>query len=200
MSGYEICEVFFVCCAALAAAHRTICLIISRRRAKKLGILRVKYPMCERSDIVLCVLSVAVGVYMVMMNIFYYIPSNLALLEDYRASFSQDPEFYGKLIESIEYGIKTDGFCIVSGSIFVVMSLLLPFTRGAYITKEGVVLFGDLKPRMTTARIKQGSIKFYTRTLREAEKDREYRYAFDLPENEDNKTLFKGFITTDANA
>ena len=199
MSGYEIGAIFFICIAALVFVYRTVCLIISRRRVKRLSVLRVKYPIRDINTVFFA-LAVAAGVFMVITGIIN-IPRDLAVLEDYWASFSQDPERYGELIEITQRMIFNEKYQIVCGMVVVVMDLLAIFTRGAYITNEGVVLFGGFNPLQTTARIEQGSIKFYTRTSREAEKHRKYQYAFDLPENEDNCELFKDFIkTTGANA
>ena len=187
-----------ICLAAFTIVLNIVYLILARRRAGRLGILRVKYPIWD-SRTALSAFVAALGILWMFASIAHF-PNALADLADYQASFEQDPDLYSRLIEKTEDLIDKDKFQIVTGAAIAVIELFSIFTRGAYITKDGVVFFYYPKLQMTSARIEDGAIKFYTRTLREAEKDREYRYAFELPENEDNETLFKGFITTDANA
>lgn len=191
---FEIGRIILFCFIVLAVVMKIIRLIIARRRVEKMGILCVKYPIRDRTFTVICVIAAVVGVYMMIINIVNYIPYYNTVLKDYRTNFSQDPELYGERIEFAEEMLKANIFEIVVGAIDIVIMFLLVFTRGAYITKEGVVPFGDFKPLMTTARIKQGSIKFYTRSSRESKKRRKYQYAFELPESEDNRELFKDFI------
>lgn len=195
---YEIWRIVIICLTAFTFILQTVYLILSRRRAQKFGILRVKYPIWDNSTW-LSALVVFIGVFVVIVNI-ADLPHDIAELADHRAMFAQDPELYSRLIETAETAVERDKFQLVWGAAVTVLKSLSIFSRGAYITKDGVVFFAYPKLQMTSARVEDGAIKFYTRTLREAEKDREYRYAFELPENEDNRGLFKGFITTDANA
>ena len=190
---YEIWGAVIICLTAVTVIWHIVYLILARRRAGRLGILRVKYPRWDNSTL-LSALVVFMGVFLVIVNIVEFLPRDIAKLADLRAMFAQDPERYSHYIGIAETAIERDKFQLVFGSAIIVLQLLSIFSRGAYITKEGVVFFGYPKLQMTSARIEDGSIKFYTRSFREAKKDREYRYAFELPESEDSRELFKDFI------
>ena len=196
--NYEFWLTVIICLATFTLVLNIVYLILARRRAGQLGILRVKYPIWA-SRAALSAFVAVLGILWMFASIAHF-PNALADLADYQASFEQDPELYSRLIGKTEDLIEKDKFHIVTGAAIAVIELFSIFTRGAYITKDGVVFFYYPKVQMTSARIEEGAIKFYTRTLREAKKDREYRYAFELPEKEDNKMLFNSFITTDTNA
>ena len=192
---YGFLSNLIVCFTAFMLVLNIVYPVVSRRRAQKLGILSIKYPICD-SRTALSAFVAALGILWMFASIAHF-PNALA---DYQASFEQDPELYSHLIEKTEDLIEKDKFHIVIGAAVAVIELLSIFTRGAYITKDGVMFFGSLEPQSTSARIEEGAIKFYTRTSHETENDRPYRHAFDLPENEDNLERFNRFITTDANA
>ena len=187
-----------ICLAAFTLVLNIVYLILARRRAGQLGILRVKYPIWDHRA-ALSAFILFCCVFVVVMSI-VDLPRYIAKLADYQVSFEQDPGLYSHYIEPMKNTIEHYKFDLVCGAAIAVLELLTIFTSGAYITKEGVMFFGRLKPMATAARIEDGAIKFYTRTLREAKKDREYRYAFELPENEDNKMLVNSFIPTDTHA
>lgn len=193
---YEIWHIVIICLAAFNLILQIVYLILARRRAQKLGILSVKYPIWDKS-ILLPAILVFLGVFWAIVNA-VDLPRDIAKLADYQASFEQDPELYSysDYIEPAKNRIEQDKFELIFGAAVAVVELLSIFTSGAYITKEGVIFFGNRRLQATEARVEDGAIKFYTRTIREAEKDREYRHSFDMPESENNRELFKNFIKT----
>lgn len=184
--NYGLWSIVIICVTAAAVVWETVFLIISRRRAQRLGILRVKYPVWNGST---ALSAFVCGLFVILIILCAVeISRNLADLADYRARLPQDTEFYEYLIEKTENTLARSRFQLVYSVVFIVMELLSIFKCGAYITKDGIVFFGSFKPRKTAARIEYGAINFYTGEKRQ-------RYAFELPETEDNKELFKSFIT-----
>lgn len=183
--NYELWSIVMICGAAAAVAAQTVYLVISRRRAQRLGILRVKYPIWGGGT-ALSAFVALLGVIMIILCA-VEIPRELANLADYRAELTQGTKIYDYYVGKAESSLARNRFQLVWGIAVVVLELLSIFTRGAYITKDGVMFLGGMKVVKTTARIEHGAINFYTGKKRQ-------RYAFDLPETDDNKELFKCFI------
>lgn len=183
--NYEFWSIVITCMTAAAVIWEIVFAVLSRRRAARSGVLRMKYPIWNAGTMLsMFVLTVAVLAIIISA---VEIPRGLANLADYQAQLSQAPELYGRYIEKTENTIAKDRFMLSYGINTTVLSLISIFGRGAYITKDGVVFFNSAKPRKTAARIEYGSISFYTG-------EKHQRYAFELPETDDNKELFKGFI------
>lgn len=184
--NYGLWSIVIICTAAAAVVWEIVFLTISRRRAQRIGVLRVKYPIWN-SGTVLSMFVLMTAVLVIVISA-VMLPRELADLADYQAQLPQAPELYGRYIEKTENTIAKDRFMLTYGIVVVGLALLSIFKCGAYITKDGIVFFGSFKPRKTAARIEYGSINFYTGEKRQ-------RYAFELPETDDNKELFKSFIT-----
>lgn len=185
--NYGLWSIVIICATALGIGAQIVCLIITRRRAEQLGVLRVKYPIWNGGTAFSAFVAI-LGIFMIIICI-VEIPRNLADIADYQTRLSQDTEFYDQLITKAENALAKDRYSLVWSIAVVMIELLSIFMRGAYITKDGVMFFGGLKPQKTSARIEFGAINFYTGEKRQ-------RYAFELPENEDNKEQFGSLITT----
>ncbi|MDE6726867.1 MAG: hypothetical protein K2J80_02875 [Oscillospiraceae bacterium] len=184
--NYGLWGIVIICATAAAVVLEIVYLVISRRRAQRLGILRVKYPVWNGNT---ALSAFVCGMFVILIILCAVeISHDLADLADYRARLPQDAEFYGGRIEQTENALARNRNQLVLGIAMVILQLLTIFKGGAYITKDGVLFFDSFKPLKTTARIKNGAINFYT-----GEKRR--KYAFELPENDENKELFKNFIT-----
>lgn len=183
--NYGLWSIVMICGAALAVAAQTVYLVISRRRAERLGILRVKYPIFS-GDTAISAFVALLGIIMIILCA-AAIPRELANLADLRAELTQGTEVYDYYVGKTENSLARDRFQLVVSIAIVVLEVLSIFTRGAYITRDGVMFLSGMKVVKTTARIEFGAINFYTGEKRQ-------RYAFDMPENDDNKELFKSFI------
>lgn len=183
--NYELWSIIIVCVAAAGIVTQIVYLVITRRRAKKLGILRVKYPVWNGGTALAAFVSV-MGIFLIILCA-TEIPRNLADLADYQAWLSDDPEYYTRCIEKTETALARNRFQLVFCISYTALQLLTIFTSGAYITRDGVLFFGGMKPKQTAARIEFGAINFYVGKKRQ-------RYAFDLTNNEENRALFSGFL------
>lgn len=183
--NYGVWSVVIICAAAAAVVLETVYMIITRLRAKRLGILRVKYPIWN-GDTALSAFVAMLGIIMLIISIIV-IPHELADLADYQARLSQNPELYTWYIEKTETSLARDRFQLVYSIVITAIELGTIFKSGAYITKDGVLFFGGLKPQKTAARTELGAINFYVGKKRQ-------RYAFELPETDENRELFKSFI------
>ncbi len=183
--NYALWNIVIICVAALAFAVQIVYRIISRRRAEKFGILRVKYPIFGGG----AALSAIVAVIAVFAIIFaaVEIPRDLANIAEYEALVDENPELYGNLVEKAENRLGQDRFMLTYGIVMTALELLSIFGKGAYITKRGMMYFDGIKPVETSARLENGAINFYAVGKRE-------RYAFDLPDTSENRELFERFI------
>lgn len=184
--NYELWSIIIVCVSAAGIAAQTVYHMITRRRAQKLGILRVKYPVWNGGTALSAFVAV-IGIFLIIILCADAIPRNLADLANYRAWLSDDPEYYTRCIEKTETSLARNRFQLVYSIVITALQLLTIFKSGAYITRDGVLFFGSLKPQKTAARIEFGAINFYVGKKRQT-------YAFDLPDNEENKALFSGFL------
>lgn len=171
---------------AAAVVCETVYLVITRRRAKRLGVLRVKYPVWNGGT-ALSAFAAVLGIFMIIISV-TEINRSLADLADYRARLPQEPELYKWYIEPTETSLARDRFQLVYSIFITVLELVMIFKSGAYITKDGVMFFGSLKPQKTAARIELGAINFYIGKKRQ-------RYAFELPETDENRELFSEFLS-----
>ncbi|MDE6731473.1 MAG: hypothetical protein K2J77_01170 [Oscillospiraceae bacterium] len=184
--NYGLWSIVIICLGAAAIVCQTVYMIITRRRAKRLGILSVKYPVWNGGTAI-SALIVMMGIFLLIIGV-TEINRSLADLANYRAWLSQDPEFYTRYIEKTETALARDRFQLVLIIFITALELLTIFKSGVYITKDGVLFFGGLKPQKTAARIESGAINFYVGKKRQS-------YAFELPNNEENRALFSEFLT-----
>lgn len=183
--NYGIGSIVITCLTAAAVMCEIVRAVLSRRRAKRSGVLRVKYPIWDKSTAFSAfVLTVAV-LFIIISAV--EIPRGLAKLADYKAQLPQDTDLYRMYVEDAERSVARDRFALSYGINIVILELMSIFGRGAYITKDGVMFFNSLKPQKTAARTELGEINFYIGKKRQS-------FAFSLPETEESTELFKDFF------
>ena len=74
--------------------------------------------------------------------------------------------------------------CQAATAVLFALSALL---NGAYITKRGVFMFGDIKPRNTAAMVEEGMLCFQSKGKHEYT-------MLKLPASEENLRLYSEFI------
>lgn len=186
--NYELWSIIIVCVSAAGIVAQTVYHVITRRRAQKLGIMRVKYPVWNGVTALSAFVAV-MGIFLIIILCADAIPRDLADLANYRAWLPDDPEYYTRCIEKTETSLARNRFQLVFCISYTAIELLTIFTSGAYITRDGVLFFGGMKPKKTAARIEFGAINFYVGKKRQT-------YAFDLSDNEENRALFSGFLSS----
>lgn len=184
--NYGLWSIVIICATTLGVTAQIVYLIISRRRAERLGILRVKYPVWNGGTALSAFVAV-LGIIVIIISA-VCIPRDLADLADYQTRLLQDEELYDHLITKTENALARDRFQLVVSIAFVVMEFLSIFTRGAYITKDGIIFFASTKLLKTSAKIENGKICVYIN-------GDESRALTKLPANEKNTRLFSEFIT-----
>lgn len=185
--SYRLWSIVIVILAAAVLIMIAIYCIITHRRAQKIGVLKVKYPVWG-GNTALSAFVVMLGVIMIVMSALT-IPKTIAEIADYNAHIADSPELYSWYIEKTENSLARDKSYLACWIVLVVMELVAIFKSGAYITKDGVMEFDGMKPQKTAARIENGAINFYVGKKKQ-------RYIFELPETDENKELFKDFITS----
>ena len=186
--NYKVWSIAIIIVAAAALILVTIYVIVTHRRAERIGVLRVKYPVWGGGT-ALSALVAMLGIILIIMCA-VTIPKTVAELADYRERIADGPELYSWYIEKAENRLEQYKFQLTYSIVIVVMELGTIFKSGAYITKEGVMFFGGLKPQKTAARIENGAINFYVGKKKQ-------RYILELPETDENKELFKSLIVTE---
>ena len=187
-----------------AVLYYSVCAVISRVKAKKAGIIRVKFPMNTARFVCMAVCA-ALNVLLVIGRIDecakYKNEMNdlqrLGLVAYYKEYLNWDLTFNSPEDEQIETGKLLSEYrekydhkrhimeCQAATAVLFALSALL---NGAYITKKGVFIFGDIKPKNTSAVIEDEMICFQSN-------GKLFDYTMlKLPASEENLRLYSEFI------
>ncbi|MCM1166909.1 MAG: hypothetical protein NC299_05900 [Lachnospiraceae bacterium] len=198
----NVIEITMICLAAAVAACVIIIRAVSFVKAKKCGIIRTKIP-AGTTAFVGSLICAALHIMIVVMRASVCADCKAEMddlqtlgfkdfhMEYYRLEVTvDDPEAERAATEKLlsRYREKYDRerrlveLYALAAAGFVGVALL----NGAYITKEGVLMFGDLKPRKTAAVVEDGKFRF-----RSADK-REFTM-LTLPASEENLRLYSVF-------
>lgn len=194
--SYTTLTIVISCVTVFFVIEQTVVLLISKKRAKERGVLRVKYPIFNGHT------AIEAGIIflfaaLIILNA-YVLKDDIAELAEYRSMLAEtDPDapehikLFTEFIEYIRSNIERERYQIIFSVCLIIVELISIFTRGAYVTKEGVVDFGAFKPQQTAVRAECGAYSFYVGKKR--------RYAFCLPLSEENEKLFSDFIVPEEN-
>lgn len=198
-----------ICAGTIATS--IVLFILSRVKAEKLGVLRVKYPTRPAVFAVLLACAALECACFVCFKASYNKSTHYlyllttrgipAIAEHERKSVDElfgsyvinDRELFEEIYLEREIAFvkkdierKREQMRINGASAAVFLSVgFLGF--GAYITKDGVMWFGALNPeKQTLVRAENGAYSFYV--------GKQHKYAFCLPLSEENERLFAGFI------
>ncbi len=189
--SYKTFAIVIVCVTAFFVIEQTVVLLISKKRAKERGILRIKYPIVNGHT------AVAAGIVFLFATLIilcvHSLKDDLSLLAEFQTHLAQasadapeEAELLSKLVEYVSSNIERERYQIVFSVCLIIVELISIFTHGAYVTKEGVVHFGAFKPQKTAVRAECGAYSFFV--------GKKERYAFCLPLSEENEKLFSDFI------
>lgn len=200
----NVWDIILICLAAAVILWFAVSSVISRVKAKRAGIIRVKFPVNTKTFVCNLVCS-ALWIIIIVSEAWqcaeYKEKANavrtLGFQKFHKEYFSLDvtpipPATEQSATEKLvnEYREKYDRerngqelrmFCAVTSAIAALFN-------GAYITKKGVFMFGDPKPRDTAAKVEDGMLCFNSRGKHEYTMLR-------LPASEENLRLYSEFIT-----
>ncbi len=179
--------------------------VISRVRAKKAGIIRVKRP--AKIDVFVCNTVCAVlGAVMTVSGIAPCVKQKKTIDDLERLGFVQfHMEYYNwgvknpvspeieqsateKLLSKYREEYDRERNLTEARALLAVIFAVAAFFNGAYITKKGVYMFGDIKPRNTAAKVEDGQLCFNSRGKLECT-------MLKLPATEENLRLYSEFMT-----
>lgn len=202
----NVWDIILLCLITAAIIYFAVISVISRIRAKKAGIIRVKFPANTAGFVCMAVCAV--------LNIILVIGrvdecteyknemddiQRLGLVAYYKEYLNWDLMFSSPGDEQIEtekllseYREKYDHKRHMTEvrAITAIGFTLSALLNGAYITKQGVYMFGDIKPKKTAAKIEEGMLCF------RSQGKHEYTI-LKLPANEENLRLYSEFIVED---
>lgn len=200
----NVWDIILICLAAAVVLWFAVFSVISRVKAKRAGIIRVKFPANSKTfvcNLVCSALWIIITVsdagqcaeYKETMDAV----RTLGFQKYHKEYLNWDvtpipPETEQSATEELfnEYREKYDRernrqelrtLCTITFGIAALFN-------GAYITKKGIVMFGDLKPRDTAAKVEDGMLCFNSRGKREYTVLR-------LPASEENLRLYSEFIS-----
>lgn len=201
MNAWDIILFFLTIAAVL---YFSVCAVISLVKAKRAGIIRVRFPANTARFVCMAVCAV-LNVMLVVGRIDECTKYKKEMDDLQRLGFVEfHKEYYGWVVTSdspekeqfatekllSEYREKYDKtrhimeLQTVTAVLFAFSALL----NGAYITKRGVFMFGDIKPKNTAAVIEDGMICFQSN-------GKLFDYTMlKLPASEENLRLYSEFI------
>lgn len=193
--SYTTLTIVISCVTVFFVIEQTVVLLISKKRAKERGILRVKYPIVNGHTAIAAVIIFLFATLIILTV--HSLKDDLPLLAEFQTHLAQtdDPEearLLSRLVEYVSSNIERERYQIVFSVCLIIVELISIFTRGAYVTKEGVVDFGAFKPQKTAVRVECGAYSFFV--------GKKERYAFCLPLSEENEKLFSDFIVPEENS
>lgn len=201
----NIMDIICGCLIGALIIYIPVSCILSRVNAKKLGIIRAKYPANIKMFVCHAVCA-ALGIMLVITRVgecekygkILYGLQTRGVRQFYAEYYGikvldfDDPEEEEKALDKLiaDYQEKYDKerraaewqavvmLCFASAALF----------NGAYITKQGLIYFGEIKLKKTAAKIEDGKLRFYL------EKNPDGT-ALTLPATEENLRLYSEFIT-----
>lgn len=187
--SYQTLSIVIVCVTVFFAVEQTVVLLISRKRVRGRGVLRIKYPIVNGHTAIAAVIIFLFATLIILTV--HSLKDDLPLLAEFQTHLAQtdDPEearLLSRLVEYVSSNIERERYQIILSACVIVVELISISTRGAYVTKDGVVDFGTFKPQKTAVRAECGAYSFYVGKKR--------RYAFCLPLGGENERLFADFI------
>ncbi len=199
-------DIISACLAGAALIYFIFFFVISRVKAKKLGIIRVKFPANKKTlvcNLICAVLNIMLVVMRVDSCVKYAAAVNdlqtLGYREFQKEYYDLDytfesPEAEQSATEKLlsEYREKYDHERLIMElqTLTALGFACAALFNGAYITKRGVIMFGDIKPRKTAVCIKDGMLCF------RSEGKNEYTM-LRLPASEENLRLYSDFMVKD---
>lgn len=189
--SYKTFAIVIVCVTAFFIVEQTVVHLISRKRVRERGVLRIKYPIFD-GHTALAAVIIFLFATLIILNA-YVLKDDIAELAVYQSMLAEtDPDasehikLFTEFIEYVRSNIEKEQYQMVYSVCLIIVELISIFTRGAYVTKEGVVNFGAFKPQKTVVRAEYGAYSFLV--------GKKERYAFCLPLSEENEKLFSDFI------
>lgn len=195
--NYRVYSIVIISLTVIFLIEQIIMLSVSRKRARERGILRTKYPIFNVHTGIEAFI-VFLGIFMIIMGA-TIIPRDNEKIALYQTwidgtdpNVPENAELYTKWLEHAKTALARDLYYMVWSVSIIIISLWGIFTRGAYVTKDGVMFFGALKSEKTSVRAECGEFNFYI--------GKKQRYAFCLPLGEENEKLFAEFIPPETDA
>lgn len=199
----NVWDIILICLTAAVILWFAVSSVISRVKAKRAGIIRVKFPANSKTfvcNLVCSALWIIITVSDAGQCAEYKEKADavrtLGFQKYHKEYFSLDvtpipPATEQSATEKLfnEYREKYDRernrqelrtLCAITFGIAALFN-------GAYITKKGIVMFGDLKPRDTAAKVEDGMLCFNSRGKHEYTMLR-------LPASEENLRRYSEFI------
>ncbi|MCX4355564.1 MAG: hypothetical protein OSJ43_04980 [Oscillospiraceae bacterium] len=201
----NVWDIILICLMTAAVLWFGVFSVISRVRAKKAGIIRIKFPANITAFVCMAIcaalnITAAVGSAVELPKIKKEMDDLQRLgfvdfhMEYYNWGLKNpvSPETEQSATEKLfnEYRVKYDrernrtelqALCAL---LFAIAALF----NGAYITKKGVFMFGDIKPKNTAAKVEDGQLCFSSRGKLEYT-------MLKLPATEENLRLYSEFMT-----
>lgn len=199
----NVWDIILICLAAAVILWFAVSSVISLVKAKRAGIIRVKFP--ANTKMFVCN-SVCSALWIII------IVTNAGQCADYKKTMDAvrtlgfqkyhkeylnwdvtpiPPATEQSATEELfnEYREKYDRERNRQElrTLCAITSVIAALFNGAYITKKGIVMFGDLKPRDTAAKVEDGMLCFNSRGKREYTVLR-------LPASEENLRRYSEFI------
>lgn len=203
-------QIILLCICGAAVAAEVVLVIVSKKRAEKIGVLKTAFPV-QMPFFLLSIVVVGTFVFAGAGNLNYR-RDCLDYIEDMKArGVSACAERYNTTEEELLSGVEVIGE-MTYAEIYVdreteqsaeyarqaltrafmnfvtaITFAVLLFTQcGVRITKKGAMYFIDLKPRKTTAKLGGGKIRFYL--------DRAEHAFLTLPCSDENEERYSDFI------
>lgn len=199
----NVWDIILISLMIAAILYFAVFSVISLVMAKRAGIIRVKFP--AKTNVFVChLICFALGILLSVIRAGDCAEYKNAMDDLQRLGFVDfHKEYYGLIVTSnspedeqyatekllAEYREKYDRERIPAElqTLVAITFAAAALFNGAYITKQGVFMFGDIKPKKTSAKIEDGMLCFQSRGKHE------YTMLM-LPASEENLRLYSEFI------
>lgn len=201
----NVWDIIWICLMTAAVLWFVVSSVVTRVRAKKAGIIRVKFPANTTPFVCMAIcaalnITAAVGRYIEMPELKKEMDDlqRLGFIQFHKEYYNLGvknpvpPETEQSATEKLlsEYREKYDRkrhMVIIQTGAAICCSAAVLF-NGAYITQKGVFMFGDTKPRNTAAKVEDGMLCFQSKGKHEYT-------MLKLPATEENLRLYSEFMT-----
>lgn len=199
-------DITLLCLGTAAIIYFAVFSVISLVKAKKAGIIRVKFP-ANTAGFVCMAVCAALNVMLVIGRVDECAEDKkrvdnlhrIGLVAYYKEYLNWDLTFNSSEDEQIETDKLLSEFrekydhkrhMMEIQLLTAVCFTLSALFNGAYLTKQGVFMFGDIKPKNTAAKVEDGMLCFQSKGKHEYTMLR-------LPASEENLRLYSEFVAND---
>lgn len=200
----NVWDIIFICLMTAVVSWFVVFSVITLVRAKKAGIIRVKFPANTAPFVCMAIcaalnITAAVGRSVELPELkkemddlqrLGFVDFHMEYYHLIVTSTTPEDEQYATEKLLSEYREKYDRkrHMVIIQALAAISCSAAALFNGAYITKKGVFMFGDIKPRNTAAKVEDAMLCFQSKGKHEYT-------MLKLPATEENLRLYSEFMT-----